>query len=99
MPLAGSLWAIRFQFEELRGGGGKAIIDDCCRPARRLLRRGLLYLTARRQMIVSGGEDVFPAEVEDLISGHPDVGGGRAIGVDDRSSVLGCARSWSRSGG
>jgi fatty-acyl-CoA synthase len=34
-------------------------------------------------MIVSGGENVFPAEVEDLISGHPDVVEATAIGVDD----------------
>ena len=35
-------------------------------------------------MIVSGGENVFPAEVEDLISGHPDVVEATAIGVDDK---------------
>ena len=35
-------------------------------------------------MIVSGGENVFPAEVEDLISGHPEVVEATAIGVDDK---------------
>jgi fatty-acyl-CoA synthase len=34
-------------------------------------------------MIVSGGENVFPAEIEDLISGHPDVVEATALGVDD----------------
>ena len=34
-------------------------------------------------MIVSGGENVFPAEVEDLISGHPDVIEATALGVED----------------
>ncbi|MGH3561234.1 MAG: AMP-binding enzyme, partial [Mycobacterium sp.] len=33
---------------------------------------------------VSGGENVFPAEVEDLISGHPDVIEATALGVDDK---------------
>ena len=34
---------------------------------------GLLYVSGRDdEMIVSGGENVFPAEVEDLISGHPE---------------------------
>jgi fatty-acyl-CoA synthase len=45
---------------------------------------GLLYVSGRDdEMIVSGGENVFPAEVEDLISGHPDVVEATAIGVDD----------------
>jgi fatty-acyl-CoA synthase len=35
-------------------------------------------------MIVSGGENVFPAEVEDLISGHPEVIEATAIGVEDK---------------
>jgi fatty-acyl-CoA synthase len=35
-------------------------------------------------MIVSGGENVFPAEVEDCISAHPDVVEATAIGVEDK---------------
>lgn len=47
--------------------------------------RGLLYVSGRDdEMIVSGGENVFPAEVEGLISGHPDVVEAAAIGVDDK---------------
>ena len=47
--------------------------------------RGLLYVSGRDdEMIVSGGENVFPAEVEDLINGHPDVVEATAIGVDDK---------------
>ena len=34
-------------------------------------------------MIVSGGENVFPAEVEDLLSGHDAVVEVAVIGVDD----------------
>jgi len=45
----------------------------------------LLYVSGRDdEMIVSGGENVFPAEVEDLISGHPDVVEATAIGVEDK---------------
>ena len=46
---------------------------------------GLLYISGRDdEMIVSGGENVFPAEVEDLITGHPDVVEATAIGVEDK---------------
>ena len=46
---------------------------------------GLLYVSGRDdEMIVSGGENVFPAEVEDLISGHPEVVEATAIGVEDK---------------
>ncbi len=46
---------------------------------------GLLYVSGRDdEMIVSGGENVFPAEVEDLISGHPDVIEATALGVEDK---------------
>jgi fatty-acyl-CoA synthase len=34
-------------------------------------------------MIVSGGENVFPAEVEELLNGHPDIAEAAAIGVPD----------------
>ena len=35
-------------------------------------------------MIVSGGENVFPAEIEDLVSGHPEVVEATALGVEDK---------------
>jgi len=73
-------------FQGYTGGGGKQIIDG-------LLSSGdmgyfdqhdLLYVTGRDdEMIVSGGENVFPAEVEDLISGHPEVIEATALGVED----------------
>jgi fatty-acyl-CoA synthase len=34
-------------------------------------------------MIVSGGENVFPREVEDLLSAHPDIVESAVIGVPD----------------
>lgn len=43
---------------------------------------GYLYIRARiRDMIVSGGENVYPAEVEDAIFGHPVVADVAVIGV------------------
>jgi fatty-acyl-CoA synthase len=45
---------------------------------------GLLSVDGRDdEMIVSGGENVFPGEVEDLIAGHPDVVEVAVIGVAD----------------
>ncbi|MBB2988686.1 fatty-acyl-CoA synthase [Mycolicibacterium iranicum] len=76
-----------FPFEGYTGGGGKQIIDG-------LLSSGdvgyfdendLLYVSGRDdEMIVSGGENVFPAEVEDLVSGHPEVVEATALGVEDK---------------
>ncbi len=76
-----------FPFEGYTGGGHKQIIDG-------LMSSGdvgyfdehdLLYVSGRDdEMIVCGGENVFPAEVEDLISGHPDVIEATALGVEDK---------------
>jgi fatty-acyl-CoA synthase len=46
--------------------------------------RGLLFIDGRDdEMIVSGGENVFPAEIEHLLSGHEAIVEAAAIGVDD----------------
>ncbi|HEX7322920.1 MAG TPA: long-chain-fatty-acid--CoA ligase FadD2 [Mycobacterium sp.] len=76
-----------FPFEGYTGGGGKQIIDGMLSSGDvgYFDERGLLYVSGRDdEMIVSGGENVFPAEVEDLISGHPDVIEATAIGVEDK---------------
>ena len=45
---------------------------------------GYLYIHDRvKDMIVSGGENVYPAEVENAIFGHPDVAEVAVIGVPD----------------
>jgi fatty-acyl-CoA synthase len=45
---------------------------------------GLLFIDGRDdEMIVSGGENVFPAEVEELLAGHEAIEEAAAIGVDD----------------
>ncbi|MUL76220.1 long-chain-fatty-acid--CoA ligase FadD2 [Mycolicibacterium sp. CBMA 226] len=76
-----------FPFEGYTGGGGKAIIDGMLSSGDvgYFDEHGLLFVSGRDdEMIVSGGENVFPAEVEDLISGHPEVVEATAIGVDDK---------------
>jgi acyl-CoA synthetase (AMP-forming)/AMP-acid ligase II len=75
-----------FPFEGYTGGGGKQIIDGLLSSGDvgYFDDNGLLFVTGRDdEMIVSGGENVFPAEVEDLISGHPEVVEATALGVDD----------------
>ena len=45
---------------------------------------GYIYLHDRvKDMIVSGGENVYPAEVENVLMTHPDVGDVAVIGVPD----------------
>ncbi len=76
-----------FPFEGYTGGGGKQIIDGMLSSGDvgYFDEHGLLYVSGRDdEMIVSGGENVFPAEVEDLISGHPEVVEATALGVEDK---------------
>ena len=76
-----------FPFEGYTGGGGKQIIDGLMSSGDvgYFDEHGLLYVSGRDdEMIVCGGENVFPAEVEDLISGHPDVVEATALGVEDK---------------
>jgi acyl-CoA synthetase (AMP-forming)/AMP-acid ligase II len=45
---------------------------------------GYLYIEDRiKDMIISGGENVYPAEVERVLSAHPDIGEIAVIGVPD----------------
>jgi acyl-CoA synthetase (AMP-forming)/AMP-acid ligase II len=45
-------------------------------------RDGLLYISGRsKDMIISGGENVYPTEIEDVISTHPAVSQVAVIGV------------------
>jgi len=45
---------------------------------------GYIYIYDRvKDMIVTGGENVYPAEVENAIAGHPDVADVAVIGVPD----------------
>lgn len=76
-----------FPFEGYTGGGGKQIIDGMLSSGDvgYFDESGLLFVSGRDdEMIVCGGENVFPAEVEDLISGHPEVVEATALGVEDK---------------
>ncbi|WP_083211139.1 acyl-CoA ligase FadD12 [Mycolicibacterium porcinum] len=45
---------------------------------------GRLFVVGRDdEMIVSGGENVYPIEVEKILAGHPEVAEAAVIGVDD----------------
>jgi fatty-acyl-CoA synthase len=73
-------------FSGYTGGGGKAVIDGFMETGDvgRLDSGGLLFVTGRQDdMIVSGGENVFPAEVEDLLAQHPAIAEVAVVGVDD----------------
>ena len=45
---------------------------------------GRLFVVGRDdEMIVSGGENVYPIEVEKTLAAHPDVAEAAVLGVDD----------------
>jgi long-chain acyl-CoA synthetase len=47
-------------------------------------REGYLYIHDRvKDMIISGGENIYPAEVENVLMRHPDVSDAAVIGVPD----------------
>ncbi|HZI91574.1 MAG TPA: AMP-binding protein [Thermoleophilaceae bacterium] len=67
-------------FEGYTGGGSKDFIDGLMATD----DAGRLFVEGRDdEMIVSGGENLFPKEVEDILARHPDVADVAAIGVDD----------------
>jgi acyl-CoA synthetase (AMP-forming)/AMP-acid ligase II/uncharacterized membrane protein len=73
-------------FEGYTGGGNKDVIDGLMSSGDvgYLDEEGRLHVSGRDDdMIVSGGENVFPREVEDLISKMPGVNEVAVIGVDD----------------
>jgi fatty-acyl-CoA synthase len=46
--------------------------------------RGRLFIDSREDdMIISGGENVYPGQVEEVLRGHPDVEDAVVIGVED----------------
>jgi acyl-CoA synthetase (AMP-forming)/AMP-acid ligase II len=48
------------------------------------LRRGMLHLESRmRDLILRGGENVYPIEIENRLVEHPDIVDAAVIGVDD----------------
>ena len=83
---AGSSSATRCSFEGYTGGGHKEMVDGLMSTGDvgRIGEDGRLYVEGRDdEMIVSGGENVFPKEVEDCLVGLEAVAEVAAIGVDD----------------
>jgi fatty-acyl-CoA synthase len=75
-----------FRFQGYTGGGTKDSIDGLVASGDvgHFDRRGLLFIDGRDDdMIVSGGENVFPGEVEDVLASHEHVREAAVVGVPD----------------
>jgi fatty-acyl-CoA synthase len=73
-------------FDGYTGGGSKEVIDGMMSTGDlgHLDEQGRLFIDGRDDdMILSGGENVFPQEVEDLLSGHDAVADAAVFGVPD----------------
>jgi acyl-CoA synthetase (AMP-forming)/AMP-acid ligase II len=73
-------------FEGYTSGDTKAMIENLMSVGDmgHYDENGLLFVEGRDDdMIVSGGENVFPSEVEDLLAARPDVADCAVIGVPD----------------
>jgi acyl-CoA synthetase (AMP-forming)/AMP-acid ligase II len=74
------------QFEGYTSGDTKSFHDSfmVSGDLGRVDEAGRLYVVGRDdEMIVSGGENVYPLEVEETLNGHADVVEAAVIGVDD----------------
>jgi fatty-acyl-CoA synthase len=74
------------QFEGYTGGGGKDLVDGLMNSGDvgHFDADGRLFIDGRDDdMIISGGENVFPGEVEDLLSGHAAIAEVAVFGVAD----------------
>jgi acyl-CoA synthetase (AMP-forming)/AMP-acid ligase II len=75
-----------FQFEGYTGGESKEVVDGLMSSGDvgHFDEEGRLFIDGRDdEMIVSGGENVFPREVEDLLSDHDAIKEAAVIGVED----------------
>ena len=73
-------------FDGYTGGGGKEVIAGLMSTGDvgHFDEDGRLFVDGRDdEMIVSGGENVFPREVEDLLADHPAVVEAAVVGVAD----------------
>jgi acyl-CoA synthetase (AMP-forming)/AMP-acid ligase II/uncharacterized membrane protein len=74
-------------FEGYTGGGSKDVLGNLMATGDvgRFDDGGRMFVEGRDdEMIVSGGENVFPKEVEDLLARHDAVSDVAAVGVDDK---------------
>jgi acyl-CoA synthetase (AMP-forming)/AMP-acid ligase II len=75
------------RFDGYTSGAGKDFHDGfmASGDVGRLDEAGRLYVVGRDdEMIVSGGENVYPIEVEKTLAAHPDVAEATVLGVDDQ---------------
>lgn len=75
-------------FEGYTGGGTKAVIEGLMATGDvgHFDADGRLFVDGRDDdMIVSGGENVFPQEVEAILTGHPGVADVTVLGVPDEA--------------
>ncbi|HUE26830.1 MAG TPA: AMP-binding protein [Solirubrobacteraceae bacterium] len=75
-----------YQFDGYTGGGSKEIIDGLMSSGDvgHFDSAGRLFVDGRDDdMIVSGGENIFPIEIEELLLTHPAVEEAAVIGVAD----------------
>jgi len=75
-----------FQFSGYTSGDTKAFLGDymVSGDVGRVDEEGRLYVVGRDdEMIVSGGENVYPLEVEETLGAHPAVREVAVVGVDD----------------
>ena len=73
-------------FDGYTGGGGKEIVDGLMSTGDvgHFDAAGRLFVDGRDdEMIVSGGENVFPREVEDLLADHEAIDEAAVVGVPD----------------
>ncbi len=79
--------ANELMFEGYTGGGGKEMIEGLMSTGDvgHLDAEGRLFVDGRDdEMIVSGGENVFPREVEDLLADHTEIEEAAVVGVQDQ---------------
>ena len=73
-------------FDGYAGGGSREVVDGLMNTGDlgHLDAAGRLFIDGREDdMIVSGGENVFPQEVEDVLAGHPRLADAAVVGVED----------------
>jgi fatty-acyl-CoA synthase len=75
-------------FEGYTGGGSKELSAEGLMSTGdmgHLDGAGRLFIDSREDdMIVSGGENVYPGEVEELLSKHPKIDDAAVVGVEDK---------------
>ena len=76
----------RMAFDGYTDGGGKQLIGGLLSTGDvgHIDDAGRLFVEGREdEMIVSGGENILPSEVEDVLALHPDVAEVAVVGVED----------------